>query len=71
MIDKFSTILFTSSIFAEVLPGTNFVSGAFEDLSASEKNSSGPQQNVHACEALAMTENLSKKTTFFVSADRP
>ena len=37
MIDKFSTILFILSVFAEVLPGTTFVGGAFEDLYASDK----------------------------------
>ena len=38
MSDKFNTILFILSILSKLLiPGTNFVGGAFEDLSASDK----------------------------------
>ena len=36
MSDKFNTIVYFVD-FVEVLPGTNFVGGAFEDLSASDK----------------------------------
>ena len=46
--------------FNKLLPGTNFVGGAFEKMSASAKKIVKSRQTVRTCKVLVMTENLFK-----------
>ena len=58
MIDKFIMVLFIQLILPIILPETNFVSSAFEDLSALVKICQVATNRT--CKMLAMIENLSK-----------
>ena len=69
MIDKFSTILFILSVFADVLPGTTFVGAAFEDLYASDKICQVATNRPHLW-SVGDDRKFVEINNFFVSSNR-